>query len=71
MTAPATPLAEITVRAMRLLTDALGPDDTARFLNQFGTGTGDYTAERDALFGHLTLDEIVTLSREHAAGRRE
>ena len=34
--------------------------DTIRFVNQFTTGHGNYTDERDALFGQITLDEIVT-----------
>jgi hypothetical protein len=33
--------------------------NTVRFLNQFTVGYGDYTAERDALFADLTLDEIL------------
>ena len=69
MTAPETPLAEITARAIRLLTDALGAGDTARFLNQYGAGRGDYTAERGALYDHLTLDQAIEQIREYAAGR--
>ena len=69
MTAPETPLAEITAWAIRLLIDALGAGDTARFLNQYGAGRGDYTAGRGALYDSLTLDQVVEQVREHAAQR--
>jgi len=53
------PLAEITDRAIHLLKREMGVADTIRFLNQFRTGTGDYTEEREARFSDLTLDGIV------------
>jgi hypothetical protein len=37
----------------------MGIVNTARFLNQFTTGYGNYTEERDQLFGQMTVDEIV------------
>jgi hypothetical protein len=41
-------------------------------LNQFTLGYGDYTAERDALFADLTLDEAVAAikqrPRDNASG---
>ena len=43
-----------------MLSEQIGVVDTFRFVNQFTTGHGDYTAERDAMFGHLTLDDIVS-----------
>ena len=58
-------LAEITDEAFALLNRELGAEDAARFIDQYKNGfdaarigAGDYTAERDALFGHLTLEEI-------------
>ena len=33
--------------------------NTARFLNQFSVGQGDYTNERQELFGQMTVDEVV------------
>lgn len=36
------------------------PVNTIRFLNQFTTGHGNYTAERAQLIGDLSLDEIVS-----------
>ena len=53
------PLVEITSEAIRLLSREMGIVDTVRFLNQFTTGYGNYVEEREQLFGHLTLDEIV------------
>ncbi len=38
--------------------------NTVRFLNQFTMGHGDYTAERDALFANLTLDEILAAMKQ-------
>jgi hypothetical protein len=53
------PLSEITRHAIELLSKEMGIVDTVRFLNQFTTGYGDYTTERESLFKDLTLDEIV------------
>ncbi|MBI2987818.1 MAG: hypothetical protein HYY45_13725 [Deltaproteobacteria bacterium] len=38
--------------------------NTVRFLNQFTTGYGNYTEEREVLFKDLTLDEIVVAVRK-------
>ncbi len=40
---------ELTQEALRVLYRELGIVNTIRFLNQFTTGFGDYTAERQAL----------------------
>lgn len=71
MNAPVRPLAEVTERAMNALVRELGIADTARFLHQFGVGYGDYTNERDALFGHLSLDEIIERSRQYGQDAQE
>jgi hypothetical protein len=59
LTEQAKPLAEITRQAIEILSRELGPADTMRFIGQFSTGHGDYTAEREALFGQATLDGII------------
>lgn len=64
MTAQDRPLSDVTHDAIRLLTRELGVVDTARFLNQFGAGRGDYTKERTALFEGVTLDELVEEARQ-------
>jgi hypothetical protein len=33
--------------------------DTVRFLKQFTPGYGNYTQERDVVFAHKSLDDIV------------
>jgi hypothetical protein len=53
------PLAEITQDAVRILCEKIGIVNTIRFVNQFTTGYGNYTEEREALFADLTLDDIV------------
>jgi len=53
------PLAEITQNAIQVLCRELGLVDTMRFVGQFTMGYGNYTAERDALFADMTLDDMV------------
>lgn len=67
MIIPARPLAEVTQRAIEVLSREIGPADTMRFMNQFITGSGNYTEEREALFQDLTLDEFLSeVGREPA-----
>jgi hypothetical protein len=60
MTVTTLPLSEITRSAIHLLCQEMGVVNTARFINQFSTGYGNYTEERDELFGELTVDAIMT-----------
>ncbi len=53
------PLVEINQQAIRLLYQELGIANTVRFIKQFTVGFGDYTKEREELFGQKTLDVIV------------
>jgi hypothetical protein len=53
------PLVEINQRAIALLYRELGTVDTIRFIRQFTSGFGDYTKEREDLFGNVTLEEIL------------
>lgn len=73
MSVSARPLSEVTREAIALLKRELGIVDTMRFLTQFTTGSGNYTDERDALLGDLSLDEIFAEAREiqaaHAGDR--
>ena len=55
----AMPLAELTRSAIQLLCQEMGIVNTARFLNQFTLGYGDYTEDREQLFGQLTMEDIV------------
>jgi len=54
------PLAEITQEAIKVLLQTLGIVNTVRFINQFTTGYGNYTEERETLFGDITLDEVIS-----------
>lgn len=64
---PQLPLAEVTRRALGLLNRELGPADAARFMTQFTTGTGDYTADRVALFEGRTVAELAADIRASVA----
>jgi hypothetical protein len=52
-------LSEITQQAIGVLFKEVGVANTIRFLNQFSTGYGNYTEERENLFEDLTLNEIL------------
>ena len=54
------PIAEIYRQAREILTRDLGVVDTLRFLGQFRSGSGDYTAERGEWLDDLSLDEILS-----------
>jgi hypothetical protein len=60
MTAQTVPLQELTVSTIKLLCREIGVVNTARFLNQFMVGYGDYTGEREQIIGHLTVDDVVS-----------
>jgi hypothetical protein len=53
------PLSEVTQEAIDVLLREIGVVNTVRFLNQFTGGFGNYTEERQLLFGDMTLDEII------------
>ncbi len=65
------PLSEVTHDAIRLLARELGVVETARFLNQFGAGQGDYTKERTALFEGVTLEELIDEARQFRSGENK
>ncbi|ACK67763.1 conserved hypothetical protein [Rippkaea orientalis PCC 8801] len=52
-------LQQITEKAIKILSKEMGIADTMRFLNQFSSGYGNYTEEREAMFKDLTLDDIL------------
>jgi hypothetical protein len=60
MIADTKPLAEITAQALRLLYQQMGVVNTVRFISQFTAGYGNYTEEREQLFGDMKLDDIVS-----------
>jgi hypothetical protein len=52
-------LNQISKEAIFTLSHKIGTADTVRFLNQFTTGLGDYTVERENSVGNLNLDETI------------
>ena len=60
MMAEPRPVAAITQTALNVLYREIGVVNTVRFINQFTTGYGDYTKEREQLFAQMTLDDLVT-----------
>lgn len=53
------PLSEVTEQAIALLAREFGLADTIRFIGQFSSGYGNYTEEREALFGELSLEQVL------------
>ena len=72
MTAATMPLTELTTFTIKLLCREIGIVNTVRFINQFTTGYGNYTEEREQLIGNLTVDEIVAeiKQKRHSSKRR-
>ena len=71
MTASAEPLDRLTAEAIAVLTRELGLARTLRFLAQYQSGYGDYTAERDDLLGNdPPLDALLDDARRRDAARR-
>jgi len=61
------PSSEIIRHALDLVSKEMGIVEPLRFLNQFTTGYGDYTEEREPLFKDLKLDEILTAIKKAPA----
>jgi hypothetical protein len=51
--------AQIRQQGLDALVKALGPVGMVRFLQQFDTGSGDYTRERQHWVANLTLEDIL------------
>ena len=49
---------QIRTRGLQALLRELGPVDTARFLQQFEPGKGDYTQERHVWLDGLDLNQV-------------
>ena len=63
MTIPTQPLSEITREAMAVLVRELGVARTLRFLGQYRTGQGNYTAERHSFLTDPPLEELFDQAR--------
>lgn len=49
---------ELQNKGYKVLQEHLGIVGMLKFIQQFGTGSGDYTKEREKLLGNPTIDEI-------------
>ncbi len=56
---PVMPLEQIRLIGLKALVRDLGSVGMVRFLQQFETGQGDYTAERHTWLGKRTVRELV------------
>ena len=65
------PLVAVNRKAFWVLYRELGVVDAVRFLRQFTTGFGDYSVEREALFGGKSLAEIVNEIKQEESRDRE
>jgi len=70
MAIEARPLVEITKEALKVLNKEMGIVDTVRFINQFTTGYGDYTQDREQLFKDMTLDDIISAVKKKQTPHR-
>ena len=57
--APRMSLYQIRMEGWKALTERLGPAGAMRFMMQYDPGHGDYTTERQEIFGTLTLDDLL------------
>ena len=64
------PLAEINREAEAILIREMGVVSALRFLNQFRTGSGDYTKERQQWLDNLSLEEITSAIKAQRKPRR-
>ncbi len=69
MTVPTQPLSEVTREAVSVLVRELGVARTLRFLGQYRTGHGNYTAERERFLSDAPLEELVEQAQRLDQGR--
>ncbi len=61
---------EVNSTGLSALVNALGVTDAARFLQQLGSGMGDYAADRKEVLDHMSEEEIVALVERHERSRK-
>jgi hypothetical protein len=61
-------LAEIRRAGIDALVNALGPLGMVRFLQQLDPGHGDYIAQRYAILGNPTVDELMAEVEQRRGG---
>ncbi len=68
MSVPLKTLVEINQEAIRVLIREIGVANTLRFINQYTSGTGNYTEERREIYAGMELDDLVSEIRRKKAG---
>jgi hypothetical protein len=64
-------LEQIRLTGLQALARDLGPVGLVRFLQQFETGHGDYTAERRCWLGERTVQDLAQEIERQREGDRE
>ena len=65
MEMPVRTMEQIRLSGLRALSRDLGAVGLVRFLQQFETGTGDYTLHRHEWLGEPTLEDVVEKIRRN------
>jgi hypothetical protein len=65
MIGPTATLNEIRQLGLKVLVKELDPVGFIRFLQQFETGYGDYTAERETWLTETDMDTLIGKIRQH------
>jgi hypothetical protein len=65
------PMYDVVSDAIHILTSRIGLADTARFINYFSVGYGNYTEERKQLFANYTVDDIVEEIKKYKKRSKE
>jgi hypothetical protein len=60
---------ELRLRAVRALSDSLGPVDALRFLALVSREPFDYQQWRKEYFSHYSVDELLEEVRNHHSGK--
>jgi len=60
---PNAPLIDVNEKALRLLVEEMGIVNTARFIHQFTMGAGDSVAEKERLYGTMSVADIAAAIR--------
>ena len=58
-------LNEINIKAIHILKNEMGLENTIRFLNQFSTGSGDYTENGKEIYNTKSVSDIVSEIRKN------
>ena len=69
MTTPTLAPDKVRERGFRALRRELGVVGMVRFIQQFRSGTGDYTKDRHAILDKFTLDDVISAIKKRRKKR--